>query len=276
MAKARIICSNCRNNNLTYEMVTCPFCGETIDFTINIETVQDEEIIETYTDNKKQQKKRVLVGAFAGLLAVLVALIFVIPRFTNNFTNKSSAGNIDGEFAAPIPSTQNDTQKTLPTNSPAVTEKTDSLKTAPPATPVPSTSLTPKPEHSYTLVVSDVTWAQAFNDAGVVSETSYLATVNSVEEFETLTAMADAANLKMIWVGAKREINGLWDDTKWITGESLAYTKWYTGEPSYKDGEIDEYYLMLFCVSDIWYFNDAPNDVTQYYPGKIGYIIEKE
>ena len=55
----------------------------------------------------------------------------------------------------------------------------------------------------------------------------------------------------------------------------MNYTNWYSGEPTYQSEEGNqENYLMVFKVKDKWYFNDAENDVSQYYKGKMGYIVE--
>ena len=44
----------------------------------------------------------------------------------------------------------------------------------------------------------------------------------------------------------------------------------------YDEEGYDENYLMVFKVNGVWYFNDATNDVSMHYPGKMGYIVEVE
>ena len=89
--------------------------------------------------------------------------------------------------------------------------------------------------------------------------------------------MAQSKGIKVFWVGAKRAAGAAWEKTKWQDNTYINYTKWYPGEPSYigEDGT-EESFLMVFCVDGTWYYNDAQNDVTAYYKGKIGYIVETQ
>lgn len=122
-----------------------------------------------------------------------------------------------------------------------------------------------------------VSWSTAYrnaNDSG-----GRLLCINSKEEFEKIVSMLDSYNdeIKVIWVGAKRTPGKNWENVKWLDGSNLTFTRWLDGEPTYySDGE-EELYLMIFKVGDEWYFNDAANDVSEFYPSKsVGYIIEKE
>ncbi len=62
-----------------------------------------------------------------------------------------------------------------------------------------------------------------------------------------------------------------------VDGEDITYINWLSGEPTYYDEDgFDENYLMVFKVNGVWYFNDATNDVSMHYSGKMGYIVEVE
>lgn len=141
-------------------------------------------------------------------------------------------------------------------------------------TPTPTATEKPKVS-SYAAYTSDATWIEAnqyaYNHGG------YLVCINDEEEFYKVCQKADEENIKVFWVGAKRNSYDDWEDTKWLDGEEITYTNWLSGEPTYYDEEgNDEVYLMVFKVKGVWYFNDATNDVSQYYRGKMGYIVEIE
>lgn len=141
-----------------------------------------------------------------------------------------------------------------------------------PSTPVP----TEKPKvSSYTAYTSDATWTEASQYAR--NQGGYLVCINDKEEFDKVCQKADAQNIKVFWVGAKRYSYDDWEETEWLDGEEITFTNWLPGEPTYYDEEgYDENYLMVFKVNGVWYFNDATNDVSMHYSGKMGYIVEVE
>lgn len=120
-----------------------------------------------------------------------------------------------------------------------------------------------------------MTWWEAYSAAQRGS--GHLVSINSEAEFYRVTQMADEYDIKVIWVGAHRNNESSWDMVSWVTGEPITFTKWYPGEPSYrdKDGTIEDM-LALYKINGEWYFNDTSNDITRYYSGKIGYVIEDE
>ena len=128
---------------------------------------------------------------------------------------------------------------------------------------------------TYDVIKEDVTWYEADNDAKQFG--GNLVCINDAEEFEKVCALAQSKGIKVFWVGAKRAAGAAWEKTKWQDNTYINYTKWYPGEPSYigEDGT-EESFLMVFCVDGTWYYNDAQNDVTAYYKGKIGYIVETQ
>lgn len=168
------------------------------------------------------------------------------------------------------------------THRPGGSEATSTPVATPPPTPEP----TPPREHTYTITKADVTWWQAyeaantkqgFMDAAGEGGSAHLATIDSEEEFNKIARLAESEGIKVLWLGARRNDNDSWDVTKWVNGEAITYTRWYDGEPSYRDndGTVEDM-LALHNINGIWYYNDTPNDVTKYYSGRIGYVIEHE
>ena len=100
--------------------------------------------------------------------------------------------------------------------------------------------------------------------------------INDADEFSKVCQMAEKAGLKVFWMGASVSTlsKAAWNSATWQDGSPVDYTKWRHGEPSFKDGNDYEYYLMAFYIDGNWYFNDAPNDVSRFYPGQMGYIVE--
>ncbi len=94
----------------------------------------------------------------------------------------------------------------------------------------------------------------------------------------TLIIILINAGLRVFWVGAKRYDQQSWSEVSWRNGTPIKFTKWFSNEPSYisSDTGYSENYLMCFYVDGQWYYNDAPNDVKQYYKDKMGYIVEFE
>ncbi len=128
--------------------------------------------------------------------------------------------------------------------------------------------------HRYEVVAGDVTWTNAKSLAEAAG--GHLATISDAEEFREITAMAAEQGLHVLWLGAEAEQLSDWDsdDFTWITGEPFNFTNWLDGEPNCDLDE--EFYLGAYDVQGTWYFNDCPNDVSTYYAGKIGYVIEYE
>lgn len=123
--------------------------------------------------------------------------------------------------------------------------------------------------HEYEAVMADVTWKQAKRLAK--ERGGHLVTITSEEEQKIVEEIIDAySNLHTVWIGG----NCLSGDFQWITDEDFSYTSWGPGEPNNETG--DEMYLDMYEKDDIWYWNDVPNNISQYYSGKMGYVIEWE
>ncbi len=144
---------------------------------------------------------------------------------------------------------------------------------------------TKKPTKSYESYESyyPITWTSA--QALAESEGGYIAVANSKEEFERLCQIADEKGLLVFWMGVKR-VGDDWNDVYCQDGgKYLPYAEWLVTkngrEPSLRYNGVEERYLMALKTGGKWYFNDAPNDVSQDYSAnnyrnKISFIIEKD
>ncbi len=139
-------------------------------------------------------------------------------------------------------------------------------------------------EHKYHIVKSDITWSSAKYEAGRYGKNTYLASINSEEEFNKITQLAYEQGIRVLWLGASRTSSEAWYKVNWLDGSDFnSYGLWLPGEPSYTDAEgYDECYLEAIYISgnpnyeEGWYLNDVPNDISMYNGGKIGYAIEEE
>ena len=218
-------------------------------------TTVDKQIKTAKDFTEKSEEQRTGIGYVLLVLLLIVAILFPLSY---------SQGIADSIENMKI----NNAQKVTSQNSSTGTGNTQKNS----STPVP----TEKPKvSSYTAYTSDATWTEASQYAR--NSGGYLVCINDKEEFDKVCQKADAQNIKVFWVGAKRDSYDDWDEAKWLDGEDITYTNWLSGEPTYYDEEgYDENYLMVFKVNGVWYFNDATNDVSMHYPGKMGYIVEVE
>lgn len=81
--------------------------------------------------------------------------------------------------------------------------------------------------------------------------------ISSAEELAEITALAEEAGAKFVWIGLHREAGEL----KWVTGESVDYYVWGSGEPSVTDSDgTPEDYVLLWHTDSGWIYNDCRND----------------
>lgn len=85
--------------------------------------------------------------------------------------------------------------------------------------------------HEYQLFLDSQTWANA--KANCEAMGGYLVTINSNEENSFVNNLIGANS---IWIGLSDELDeGVW---QWVTGESVSFTNWRSGEPNdYGSGE---------------------------------------
>ncbi len=141
-------------------------------------------------------------------------------------------------------------------------------------------------EHTYEVVVDNVTWTEARDLAKEAG--GHLATITSKKEEKKIIKKAEKAGITYVWLGGR---TGFDDDEdvefKWITGEDVEYENWFDGEPSgmdMVDNDILEPYVMLWYVRDRWSWNDQRDElaynsndaIANQYRDKMGYVIEYE
>lgn len=130
----------------------------------------------------------------------------------------------------------------------------------------------------YELVIGDYSWSEANRDA--LLKGGHLVTITSQEEMDHITAMAESAGLKYIWMGGYTSVRNGAAYGHWTTGEPFVFAPWYPGEPSRNDLDgVPEFYLIFWNVQGVWSFNDERDDVASdlaTYRGKMGYVIEYE
>ena len=133
-------------------------------------------------------------------------------------------------------------------------------------------------ESRYELVIGDYSWSEANSDA--LRKGGHLVTITSQEEMNQISAMAENAGLKYIWMGGYTSVRNGAAYGHWTTGEPFAFAPWYPGEPSRNDLDgAPEFYLIFWNVEGVWSFNDERDDVAADLPsyrGKMGYVIEYE
>ena len=136
---------------------------------------------------------------------------------------------------------------------------------------MPAASAEPR-EHSYELIVEDVSWTQAAERCKELG--GHLVTISDEDELNTVIQMAEEKGVPRLWIGCRR-VNGelIWEN------EETGYEKWAKGEPSYVDinDQVAEDYIMLWDNNG-WGYNDNRNDpiadYPQWYSGTVGFICE--
>lgn len=145
--------------------------------------------------------------------------------------------------------------------------------------------------HRYDFVVDDCTWQEAYQNC--IDQGGYLVRINTNKEYEyirkeisaramtdmffRIAGRRDAHSSDYYWVNQNNKLFG----EKLNAADSWAIDEWKQGEPSFKDGNLEELYMNLFFFDGekrfVW--NDVPNDMLAaepLYAGKLGYICEYE
>ncbi len=122
----------------------------------------------------------------------------------------------------------------------------------------------------YELVVSDADWVQAKQQAEDMG--GHLAVITSKKEQKIVEDLIDQDDsIHTVWLGGYTKKDGTF---RWVNKEKFKYTNWGPGEPNNQTG--DEDYLDMYELDGVWYWNDVPNSIHQYYSGHMGYVIEWE
>lgn len=151
------------------------------------------------------------------------------------------------------------------------------------AAPVPPEELAE--DHRYLIVQADVTWQEAYESC--ISRGGYLLRIGSEEEFQKVISMIEEADMQNVhfYLGGFRKEEGreyCWVDQEGQLmepalnpeGTSWAASHWMKDEPSFVSGDDLELYMNLVYYQEEWVLNDVPMDITVYYPGRTGYIVE--
>ncbi len=232
------------------------------------------------------QKRRPLLVLLM-LLAVLVIAAVVAKILISAFSNRGGDDqpNVNVVMATPDPNAEqmyvegSTTEDSTDIASILSEEQLQSQQTE--EQPEPATAqLEPTVDpatlpHSYEAIRADVSWTQARDEA--IARGGYLVTINSEEELQQVTALAEDAGFDRVWIGAHRTDGEL----VWESGENVTFYRWDNGEPSYTDSGdgAAEDYLMLWKRGEQWVYNDSrENPLTDFYGmygGRIGYVMEK-
>ncbi len=131
----------------------------------------------------------------------------------------------------------------------------------------------------YELVKESMSWEQASLRCQEMG--GHLATITSPAEEQQIIAMAEAQDVKYVWLGgytAYDSYGGVFG--QWVTGETFSYSNWTPGEPSRVDQDnTPERYIMLWYVRDQWAWNDQRNDPAAVVPSmakSMGFVCEYE
>jgi len=217
------------------------------------------------------------------LIVVIIVAICLLLRgckdyYDPDFPVSSAPIETTGMIHAPVPTGPLPVTSSAPgtTGEPEQPTETDApAETVPPAeTEVPQQ--TPSALPTYELFMADVTWEQAKDLCD--QKGGHLATVRNDEQFNAIVALAEANGARFVWLGAYRAENAQW---YYVTGDTLDYAVWDTGEPSAQDADgTREDYLLLWYRKSVgtWSYNDMRNDpisvVPKTYSGKTCYICQ--
>ena len=141
--------------------------------------------------------------------------------------------------------------------------------------------------HRYEVIKADVNWQEAYEDC--LRRGGYLVRINSEEEFAAVLETIAAADMQSVhfFLGGLRKEDGqeyYWVDENGALmepvlnpgGTDWAASHWMENEPSFTSEDDIEMYLNLVYYKENWVLNDVPADITKYYAGRIGYIVEYE
>lgn len=134
----------------------------------------------------------------------------------------------------------------------------------------------------YELIKEAVTWEEATRRCQEMG--GHLATITSQDEMDQLIAMAEAEEVRFVWLGGYTSYDSSGNVFgHWVTGESFSYEAWCVDEPSRVDSSdgVEEWYIMLWDIPSLggWSWNDQRNDPLAVVPSMrdaMGFICEFE
>ncbi|MCR5718204.1 MAG: hypothetical protein K6F80_04115 [Oscillospiraceae bacterium] len=125
-----------------------------------------------------------------------------------------------------------------------------------------------------------LTWSEA--QAKCKAKGGHLAYIKDESDYKAVIAAIKKADsgLVYLWVGGKTSISGNTVKASWNDGSSTRYLDdeklWFGHEPSGKDGDVREPYMMLWNPNgERWSFNDNSDSCVKIYKdGTMGYVCE--
>lgn len=306
-----IFCKKC-GNELRDGIKFCPKCGTPVPQMIEKNVVENLEISKqddikkpvenvataNHVEAKKSKKGRVVILIIAIVLAMALGGVATAIYFMkNNEPQKIYVNNSDNSDDGDTEEKE-ETDKETDKDTDKETDKTDgseeSSEKAVEAVEGKSTeNVRPKIEaepeekpHTYQIVAANSTWTDAYKNAKDIKGGS-LVNIESQGEMDEILKLIDSQGYGkyVFWIGSMRR--GTSYDYYWVDGngndngsELNESTFWLKEEPSYIDSRnnLEERYVTMFYSGgeSRWVWNDVPNDISQYYSGKLAYIVEVE
>lgn len=254
-----------------------------------IEPVEELEFVEESVH--KEPPKNLFQIVIIGVL-ILVIIGLVVGYFIRSGHSKESDEDVEAFSSQEMDSESEETEE-MAEESPV--EKAEEPAEPEEAEPLaePAEESTEEGIHTYELIVSDVTWMQAYDDC--LARGGHLVRINSEEEYQAILQQIreeDKNNIKF-WLGGMRtsadsyEYRWVYEDGTYgdeiLNQDDKYLSYWLSGEPSYQGEtpEDQEMYLNMFYrgKEERWVWNDVPNDiiaVVNSYSGTVGYICEYE
>lgn len=139
--------------------------------------------------------------------------------------------------------------------------------------------------HKYVLYDISLTWHEAKSFCETLG--GHLVTITSAEEQTIIEQLIENGSKKQYWLGMDTF------DGRWITGESIVYTKWDEAQPDKLDREDGEYerYVQIYNEknpaellvnsqkyhwNDVFYDNTRKGEENFFSPEYVGFICEFE
>ena len=139
--------------------------------------------------------------------------------------------------------------------------------------------------HRYEIFDESMTWHEA--KAACEEMGGHLAVITSQEEQSFIENLLESGEKKQYWIGMSTENSSM----SWVTGESVGYTNFDSGEPNRSrrsDGEREAYVQIYnepnparstskrFRWNDIYYDNTYPGEEKFFSLSNVGYVCEWE
>ncbi len=269
---------------------------------------------EDYDEKEPFVWKNIYTYVALGAVAIIVVAVVIIIRLTTSsgighVTTVSNEYAEAGEDYGGIGSFE--TENTEEASSDAISDEQVEATSEAPGSELDETTANVEEEqveepkliddpaiHTYELVVSDVSWTQAYEQC--LMKGGHLVRISSDEEYEAILNQISSEGKEKIkfWIGGARdnENNYRWvynddynDSQNIILGDEILNSDskyssyWLGGEPSLYDETtqtVEDRMNMFYMKSqNRWVWNDVPNDVlsiASFYSGSMGYICEYE